>query len=219
MPAPLLVPSAAAAGDGTGGWRVLLGRVVVQRHPGDDEADAEEVRGGRDLAEDDQPDDRCRGREEGEHQGEGGARKPGHGELVGDVGDHRRAHSDADPPCQPDGMGEGRDGAGKTGRGGDDGGNEHGGAELVNAAHRSWDGPGAVSGDVGDLVAEGDVEHEPGAVGEGEDEPEGLAAQSYGSERDDPADGQGEGEEVSSCPGSRCGQDDGAEELDGADGR
>jgi hypothetical protein len=116
-------------------------------------------------------------------------------------------------------MGEGRDGGGKTGRDGDDGGNEHGGAELVDAAHRSSGGLAAVSGDVGDPVAEGDVEHEPGAVGEGEDEPEGLAGQSHGGEREDPADGQGEGQEVSPRPRSRRGQHDRAEELDSADRR
>jgi hypothetical protein len=55
--------------------------------------------------------------------------------------DYRRVHPDPDSPCQPDGMGGGRDGAGKTGRAGDDGSSGHGGAELAEAAHRSWGGP------------------------------------------------------------------------------
>ena len=61
-------------------------RVLVEGHTGNDEADAEEVLDGRDLVEDDEPDDCCCGRQEGEHQRESGAREPCHGELVGDVG-------------------------------------------------------------------------------------------------------------------------------------
>ena len=64
-----------------------------------------------------------------------------------------------------------------------------------------------------------DVQHEPGAVSEREEEPRNFAGQAHGSEREDPADGQCEGEEVSARPGSGRSKDDGAEEPDGADGR
>jgi hypothetical protein len=46
-----------------------------------------------------------------------------------------------------------------------------------------------------------------------------LQGRVHGSQREDPADGQCEGQEVSSGPGSGRSQDDGAGELDGADGR
>jgi len=60
----------------------------VQRDAKDDEPDAGQLAGGRDLAEHDGSGDRGERREQGEHQRERGPGQPGHGELVHDVGDH-----------------------------------------------------------------------------------------------------------------------------------
>ena len=58
----------------------------MDRDAEDDQANAGDVRQGRDLAKHDQADDRRCGGEQREHEGEGGARQARHGQLVSDVG-------------------------------------------------------------------------------------------------------------------------------------
>ena len=72
---------------------------------------------------------------------------------------------------------------------------------------------------VGDPVAEDHVEHEAGTVGEGEHEPERFADDPEVGQRGDTADRDDQGEEVAAGAGPGGGQDDDAEELDGADRR
>ena len=74
-----------------GGGTSVSGRlpVAVQGDAEDDQGDAGEVPDGGDLAEDDQADDGGGGRQQREHEGEGGAGQAGHRQLVGDVGDDR----------------------------------------------------------------------------------------------------------------------------------
>lgn len=160
---------------------------MVKGYAGDDQGDAGEVFEGADLSADDEADDGGGGREEGEHEGDGGSGQPGHGELVGDVGDDRGAQPDADTPGDSEGVGE-RGGGDDADRGGDDGGDEHGQSQLIDAAHRGRGMVGAIRGGVGDAVAEHDVEHEPDAVGEGEHEPQRLAGEPDFGEDDHTAD-------------------------------
>jgi len=66
----------------------------VDGEAGDHERDPGKIPLGGDLTEHDQPHDRRDGRQQGQHQRERGAGQPGHRELVGDVGDDRRADPD-----------------------------------------------------------------------------------------------------------------------------
>jgi len=109
----------------------------MERHPGDDEADAQQVRRGGHLAEHDQADNRGSGGQQGEHEREGGARQPGHGELVGHVGDHRRAHAHPSTPQQPGRVAEGRGRAADSSGGDRYGRDQHRHPELVNRP-ASW---------------------------------------------------------------------------------
>jgi Winged helix-turn-helix DNA-binding len=84
---------------------------VVERDPGHDQGDAEQVLEGGDLPEHDQPDAGRGGWQDRQHQREGGPGQPGHGQLVGDIGGHRGAQAHADPPRQPVEVQEGREGA------------------------------------------------------------------------------------------------------------
>jgi hypothetical protein len=65
----------------------------VRRDADDHQRDTEQVLAGRELAKDDRADDRGEHREQREHEGEAGAGQPGHGQLIGDVRDDRRAHA------------------------------------------------------------------------------------------------------------------------------
>lgn len=117
-------------------------------------------------------------------------------------------------------MGEGGGGAGDAEGGGGDRGDEHGGAELVDAAHRPGGGPAgaAVGLGVGDAVPEDDVEHEPGAVGEGEGKTQRLGDQANVGEGEDPAHRHDQGEQVAPRAGTGDGENHRAEELDRPDG-
>ena len=53
--------------------------------------DAGGVLNGRDLAQHDHADDDGEDRQQRQHEREGGAGQPGHGQLIGDVGDDRGA--------------------------------------------------------------------------------------------------------------------------------
>ena len=71
----------------------------------------------------------------------------------------------------------------------------------------------------GDPVGEHDVQHEAEAVGEGEDEPPRLPAEPHLDQARDAEHGQREGADVAAAPGAPGREHQGAEELEGADGR
>ena len=160
----------------------------------------------------DSADDHGERREQREHQRERGPREPGHGELVGDVGDHRGAHPDNDAPGQPGRMGEGGQGGAEAGRGDGDRGDQHRGAELVDTAEDVAH-PG-----VRDPVAQHDVEHEAGAVAEREHQAKRAGPCLDSGQHRDAADTQGQRRGVAPGPGAERGQDDGTEEFDRPDG-
>jgi hypothetical protein len=187
----------------------------VERDAEDDQPDAGQVPHGGDLAEDDQADDGRGGGQQREHEGEGGAGQAGHRQLVGDVGDDRRAHAHADAPQQPRRMGERRSGRDEAERCRAGGGDEHGQAKLIDPAQRQPGGAAAHRG-VGDAVPEQDVQHEPRTVGEGEQVPQRLTGELDRGQDGHPADGQQQGEDVAAGPGADGGQDDRAQELDRA---
>jgi hypothetical protein len=193
----------------------------VQRDARDDQADAGQVTGGRDLAEHDRADDRGEGGQQGEHQRERGAGQPGHGELVGDVGDHGGAHAHADAPGQPGRVSERGEGGAEAGRGGGDRADDHRAGELVDPGQGRAARRLASSGQPGvrDPVTEHDVEHEAGAVAEREQEAKGLRRDADGGQRHHPGNGEAKGGGVAPALGPERGQDDGTEELDRPHGR
>jgi hypothetical protein len=95
-------------------------------------------------------------------------------------------------------------------------GDDHGQAELINAAQRQPRRVAAARRGVGDAVPQQDVQHEPGAVGEGEQVPQRLPGELHRSQDGYPADGQHQGEHVAAAPCAGGGQDDHAQELDRA---
>jgi hypothetical protein len=76
-------------------------RAAVQRDAEDHQPDAGQAPCGGDLAQDDQADDGRGGGQQREHEGEGGAGQAGHRQLVGDVGDDRRASFVVSTPVPP----------------------------------------------------------------------------------------------------------------------
>jgi len=168
----------------------------VERDAGDDQPDAGQVADGRDLAEHDGPGERGEGGQQGEHERERGPGEPGHGELVGDVGDHGRAHPDAGSPGQPRGVAERGKGGVQAGRSGRGRGDEHRGAELVDPA----EGLVPVQRRVRDLVTEHDIEHETRAVAEREHVAQRPGGHVDGGERGDPGNGKDKGREVAPAP-------------------
>ena len=68
-------------------------------------------------------------------------------------------------------------------------------------------------------MTEQHVEHEPGAVAEGEDEAERFAGEADVGEHGDAGGGKGERERVAAGADAEGRQRDGSEELDGADRR
>ena len=70
-------------------------------------------------------------RKQREHEAVRRARQPDHGELVGEVGDHRRADADAEPPEQPGRVVEGGEGGADAERRRRDGADGHDEAEPV----------------------------------------------------------------------------------------
>ncbi len=94
------------------------------------------------------------------------------------------------------------------------GGDQHGRSELVDPGRHLAFGA-VVGGRIGDPVAEDDVEHETGAVGEGEDETQRLARDPGIGQRGNAGDRQHQGSQISLGAGSGGGQHDDPEELDG----
>jgi hypothetical protein len=100
------------------------------------------------------------------------------------------------------------------------GGDEHGRGELVDAAGlRDPRSSGHLRVAVGDPVGEHHVGHEGGAVGEGEEEPDGVGYHLERREQGDSAHGHAESDEVANRPHPEGGQDHRSQELDRPDGR
>jgi hypothetical protein len=186
--------------------------IGMKAHAQDDQGDPRDVGDGGDLAQHDRAGDRGAYRQQRQHEREGGPRQPRHRQLVGHVGDHRRAHPDARPGQQQHRMAERGQRAAQAPRRRRHRGDRHGRPQAVDPA-----GPRMVRGGrVGDPVAEHDVQHEQHAVGEGEGEPERLPGQPDRRDGGHAPRRQREGGGVTRgpCPGG--GQDHGATELDRA---
>jgi hypothetical protein len=181
-------------------------------HAQHDQGDPRDVGDGGDLTQHDRAGDGGEHRQQRQHERERGARQPGHGQLVGHVGDHRRAHPDARPGQQQHRMAERGQRAAQAPRRRRHRGDRHGRPQAVDPA-----GPVMVrAGRVRDPVAEHDVQHEQRAVGEGEGESERLTGQPDRRDGGHASRRQREGGRVAQGPRPGCGQDHGAEELDRA---
>jgi hypothetical protein len=145
----------------------------VCRDADDHQPDAEQVLAGRELAKDERAHDGGEHREQGKHEREAGAREPGHGQLIRDVRDDRRAYADPRRRQQQHGMAEGPHGAAQPGRGHHHGGDEHRGRQQIDPAQRrgldvaGTAGPGPGDLGPGDPVPQDHVAHEQDAVAEG----------------------------------------------------
>ncbi len=187
---------------------------LVDRDPGDHQGDAGQVLRRGDLAQHDRADDHGEHRQQGEHQRERGPGQPGHGQLVRDVGDDRRAHPDPRGREQQHRMTEGPERAAQPEGGDHHGGDEHRGTQLVDRGHGGFPGRPAA----GYPVAQDHVPHEQDTVAERAGEAERLAGQADIGDRGHPRGGEGEGQDVAPAAGGRRREQHGAEELDGAHG-
>lgn len=138
----------------------------MQGDAGHDQQDAEDVGGAGDLSQDDDADNGGGRGQQRQQQGEAGPRQARHGELVADIGDHRRADADADAGEQQHRRGEGRHRFSEAERQHEQEGDGHGRAEAFDAA------AGAA---LGDAVAEHDVADEQRAVEEGPEQTQRIA--------------------------------------------
>jgi len=182
----------------------------VQRHASDDERDAGRLGHRRHLGEDDDPDER-RGRgQQGHHERVRRPREAPERELVGDVGDDRRA--DPDPRA-----GEQRDGIAERGRGlGDrrgrdrDRGHQHGRGQAVDARERAV---------LGDAIGQHDVGGEEDGVRAGKREGDRLAAEVHAGDEPHAGRGERERQRIARRARAECGEGDDGQELDGGDRR
>lgn len=112
----------------------------MQRDPADDQGDARYILDCWDLAQHDRADDGGEHGQQRKHQREGRPWQPCHGQLVGDVGNHRRRHPDADSGEQPRRVCKRGQGAAEPDWSGRHGGDQHGRAKLINAVYRPLPG-------------------------------------------------------------------------------
>jgi DNA-binding Lrp family transcriptional regulator len=138
----------------------------MQRDARDDESHARHLHRRRDLGEHNDPDHRGRSRQQRHHQRVGGPRQPPHGQLVRDVGDHRRAQADAGAREQCDRVAERGQDLPAADRGDHHRGDQHRRSEPVDPAQRAV---------AGHAVGEHDVGREQQGVREGERHSERLA--------------------------------------------
>jgi hypothetical protein len=185
--------------------------LLVQGDAEHHQRDARDVAGRGELAQHDRADDGSEHRQQRQHERERGPGQPRHGQLIGHVRDHRGAHADPGAGQQQDGVPERRESAAQAPRGDRGRGDQHRGAEPVD--------PCVSRAGVRHPVAEDHVDHEQGAVGEREDEPERLSGQADHGDRGDARRGEDEGPGVARRPRPRGGQDHRAEKLDRAHGR
>jgi hypothetical protein len=187
----------------------------MYRDAGYHQGDADEVLGGRKLAQHDGADAGGEHRQQRQHERERGPGQPRHRQLVGDVGDHRGAHPHPGARQQQRGVPERGKRAAQSPRCRRDRGDQHRRAEPVDPV-----GPagraGGLGDRIGDLVAEDDVQHEQRAVGEGEGETERLTGDADRGDGDDARRGEREGSGVTPGPRPGGGQDHGPDELDRA---
>jgi hypothetical protein len=188
---------------------------LVYRDAEHDQGDARHVRDGRDLAQHDRADDGGEDRQQGQHQRERRAGQPGHGQLIGHIGDHRGAHAHPGPGQQPHRVPERGQRSVQPPRRRDDRRDDHGPREPVDVCRPAFL-RGAPAAGVRHPMAEQDVEHEQRAVGEGEDEAERLTGDADRGDGDDARRGEEQGSGVATGPRAGRGQDHGAEELDRA---
>jgi hypothetical protein len=172
------------------------------------QGDAGHVAGSRELAQHDRADDGGEHGQQRQHERERGPRQPRHGQLIGHVRDHRGAHADPGSGQQQDRVPQRGQRTAQPPRGDRDRGDQHGRAEPVD--------PRALRPGVRYPVAEDDVEHEQGAVGEGESEPERLPGQADHGDGGHARRGDDQGQDVACRPRPRGGQDDRAQKLDRA---
>jgi hypothetical protein len=188
---------------------------LVYRDAEHDQGDARHVRDGRDLAQHDRADDGGEDRQQGQHQRERRAGQPGHGQLIGHIGDHRGAHAHPGPGQQPHRVPERGQRSVQPPRRRDDRRDDHGPREPVDVCRPAFL-RGAPAAGVRHPMAEQDVEHEQRAVGEGEDEAERLTGDADRGDGDHARRGEEQGSGVAPGPRAGRGQDHGAEELDRA---
>ena len=192
----------------------------MHRDTDDHQPDAEQVLAGRELAKDERADDGGEHREQSQHEREAGSGEPGHGQLIRDVRDDRRAHADPRRGQQQHGMAEGAQGAAQPGRGHHHGRDEHRGRQQIDPAHRrgpcmaDTGGPGCGDPGCGDPVPQDHVAHEQDAVAEGIEESQRLACQADVGDRGHADRGEGQGEDVAPAAGRGRGQQHRAEEFD-----
>jgi hypothetical protein len=181
----------------------------MQRDAQHHQADAGRILECGDLAQHDRADDGGEHRQQRQHQGERGARQPGHGQLVAHVGNDRGAYAHPGPGQQQDRAPERGQRAAESPRRGRHRGDGHGCPQLVDAGE-------PLAAGVGYPVAQDDVGHEQAAVGEGKGEAERVAVQP--DRGDDDHSRRGEGQRPGVAPGPRPGrgQDHGPEKLDRA---
>lgn len=186
---------------------------LVYRDAEHDQGDARHVLDGRDLAQHDRADDGGEDRQQGQHQRERRAGQPGHGQLIGHVGDHRGADAYPGPGQQPRRVPEGGQRPAQPPRCRDDRRDDHGPREPVDV-RRPAGLRGAPAALVRHPVAEHDVEHEQRAVGEREDEAERLTRDADRGDDHHARRGEEQGSGVATGPRAGRGQDHGAEEFD-----
>src|SRR6185295_15109180 len=95
---------------------------------------AKEIATARELAKHNHADDGRGSREERQQEGEARARQARHGELVGDVRDHRGGDADADSGEEQERIGECPQRLHEPDRQNEDKGDRHGGAEPLDTA-------------------------------------------------------------------------------------
>jgi hypothetical protein len=177
--------------------------------------DARGVLDGRDLAQHDRAHDRGEDRQQRQHHREGGARQPGHGQLIGYVRDHGGADAHPGPGQQQERMPERGQRAAEPRGCRRDRRDRHRCRKPVDVRQPTGARSPRIVG-VRHPVGEDDVQHEQRAVGKGEDEAEGLSDNADRGDRDHARGGEHQGSGVTPGPRAGRGQDDGAEEFDGA---
>ncbi len=152
-------------------------------------------------------------RQQREHEAVRRAGETDHRELVGEIGDHRRADADAEPPQEPGRVIDGGPGSADTERRRRDRADGNDETEPVER------GAAALRGHVGESVADEHVEHEAEAVGDRQGQPDGGPGDADLDEQRDAGDGEGEGQDVAAGAGAVGREGDDAEELDAGDRR
>ncbi len=181
----------------------------MQRNAGDHEPDTEQLARGRPLTQHEDADRRGHCGQQRDHERVGRPRQPGEGELIGDVGDDRRAHADAGAGEQQARMVDGGQRRPESERRRQDGRDEHRGGEAIDSAHAR---------SLRQVVSDDDVGGEQRRVREREGEAERGRVQLDVGEHSGAGHGQDERGRVARPPSAKCGERDHRDELDRGDG-